>query len=107
MVDVSALRRLRSERVFAAWDGFVSPASVAASEQSIGLLIDELVALGPAASPAEVRRAVHSCVERFNHLDHGWICTIEREDICECLSRVVTHCGMDGSEEWVGENREW
>jgi len=70
-------------------------------------LIDNLIALGPAAHRALMRGAVHDCVERFNELDQGWIHTIEREDICDCLSRVVELCGLDGSADWIGEDREW
>jgi hypothetical protein len=107
MLDIAALRRLREERFFAAWDGCVPSESVEASEQAIRSLLDDLVALGPAASKEEVRHSVHQCVERFNGLDRGWICTIEREDICDCLARIVEHCGMDSSAEWIAENREW
>jgi hypothetical protein len=71
------------------------------------LLIDNLIALGSSASEMEIQQAVDQCVERFNKLDQGWIFTIEREDICDCLSRIVELCGFDGSAEWIAENREW
>ena len=107
MVDLTALRQLRDQRFFAAWDGCVRPESIAASEEAIRSLLDELMAPGSAGSLEEVRRAVHVCVERFNKLDDGWICTIEREDICDCLGRIVEHCGVDSSADWIAENREW
>jgi hypothetical protein len=50
---------------------------------------------------------VRRCVKRFNKLDDGWICTIEREDICDCLAQIVDLCGMDGSADWVDEDRDW
>ena len=107
MIDISALTRLRNERFFATWDGSVSPESIEASEQAIRSLLDSLVALGPVGREEEVRLAVHQCVERFNELDQGWIFTIEREDICDCLGRIVHQCGMDGTASWVAANREW
>jgi hypothetical protein len=107
MLDVTALKQFREQRFFAGWVGSVAPESVAASEQTIRALIDSLVALGPAAPETAVQEAVHDCVERFNELDQGWISTIEREDICDCLSRVVELCGLDSSADWIAENREW
>lgn len=107
MFDVTALRQFRTQRFFAAWDDSVSPESVAASEQTVRALIDSLIALGPAPPETAVQGAVHDCVERFNELDQGWISTIEREDICDCLSRIVEFCGLDSSADWIAENREW
>src|SRR5579859_1238666 len=106
MLDIAALGQFRERRFFAAWDGSVANDLVAASEKSIRLLIDRLIALGPAAAESAVQQAIHDCVEHFNELDQGWICTIEREDICDCLSRVVEYCGLDGSADWIAENRE-
>lgn len=107
MLDIVALRQHRDQRFFAAWNGSVPQESVADSEGSIRRLVDTLIVLGPTASESAVQRAVHECVERFNKMDQGWICTIEREDICDCLGRVVDLCGMDGSADWIAENREW
>lgn len=107
MLDIAALRKLREQRFFAAWDGSVPEEMLAASELAIRTLIDSLIAFGPAAPQTAVQRVVHECVERFNELDQGWISTIEREDICDCLSRVVDSCGLDGSADWIAENREW
>lgn len=52
------------------------------------------------------REAVAECIRRFNSLDDGWICTIEREDICEQIGRVIDACGFECDEDWVGE-RDW
>ena len=107
MLDITALKHFHEQRFFAAWNGSVAPGTVAASEHTIRALIDRLIALGPSAPETAVQEAVHDCVERFNELDQGWISTIEREDICDCLSRVVELCGLDASADWIAENREW
>ena len=107
MLDIAALRKFRDGRFFATWDGHVPPESVETSERTVRSLVDSLIALGPAGSESQVRQEVRQCVERFNELDQGWICTIEREDICDCLERIVEHCGIDASAEWIAENREW
>ncbi len=107
MLDIPGLQQFRGQRFFAGWDGYVAAEKVQASEDSIRSLIDALVALGPRGSKRTVRREVRACVERFNELDDGWICTIEREGIVECLGQIVDLCGMDGSAEWVDDGRDW
>ena len=107
MIDLAALRQFREQRYFADWDGSVPEEAIAAFEESIRKLVDTLIAVGPAASEPQVQEAVHACVAHFNELDQGWICTIEREDICDCLGQVVDLCGLDGSADWVAENRDW
>jgi hypothetical protein len=106
MADRAALRLLRGQRFFDGWDEFVSPEHVAASEASVRRLIDDLLALGPERTEEAARLAVDECVRRFNDLDDGWICTIEREDMYEQICRVVDACGFDCQEDWLDE-REW
>jgi hypothetical protein len=107
MLDIPGLQQFRGQRFFEGWDGYVAAEKVKASEDSIRTLIDALVSLGSDGVKKAVRRAVRQCVERFNEMDGGWICTIEREDIVECLGRIVDLCGMDGSAEWVDDGRDW
>jgi hypothetical protein len=63
----------------------------------------------PSGGPVGCRAAratVDECVRRFNALDDGWICTLEREDIYEQVGRVVEACGFGYDEDWITE-REW
>jgi hypothetical protein len=46
-------------------------------------------------------------VERYNELDDGFICTIEREELCDILYELGDFCGLDSEEDWVDEWREW
>ena len=71
-------------------------------------MIDEVVAIGPALDERTARRLVRQCVLRFNKLlDDGWICTIEREDICEELNRIIELCGFScDDEDWLA-GRDW
>lgn len=107
MINVAALEKIRDERCFTAWDGSVGETQVASSEEAIDSLVDTLLELGPIAPESAVRRAVHDCVERFNKLNDGWICTAEGETICACLEKVVLHCGLKTVPDWVGENCDW
>ena len=106
MADIPPLQRFREQRFFDGWDGFVAPECVEASETSVRRLIENLIALGPKPTEEEVRRVVDACVRRFNDLDDGWICTIEREDIYEQIGRIVGACGFDCQEDWLRE-RDW
>src|SRR5262245_48974796 len=106
MAEIAVLQRLRAERNFDGWDRFVAPEHVKASEAIVRRLIDDLIALGPKLTEEAARQAVAACVQRFNDLDDGWICTIEREDIYEQIGRVVDACGFDCQEDWLDE-RDW
>jgi hypothetical protein len=102
----AALKKLCGERFFDGWDEFLSPERVRASEDSVRRLVDDLLALGPEPDERAARSAVDACVRRFNDLDDGWICTIEREDICEQVGRAVEAAGFECDEDWLGE-RDW
>jgi hypothetical protein len=106
VADHAALRQLRGQRFFCGWDKLDSAHRVEASEAILHRLIDDLLALGPDPTEAATRLAVEECVRRFNALDDGWIYTIEREDICEQIGRVVDACGFDCQEDWLDE-RDW
>ena len=106
MADRRALKKLCGERFFENWDEFLSPERVRASEGSVHLLVDALLALGPKPAGRAARSAVDACVRRFNDLDDGWICTIEREDIGDQIGRVVEACGFEYDEDWLDE-RDW
>src|SRR5438270_10240211 len=105
-LDLTALRRLPEQRFFDGWDNVIVADRVAASESNLRRLIDDLLALGPELTEEAAQRAVDACVRRFNDLDDGWICTIEREDIFEQIGRVIDACGFDFDEDWLDE-RDW
>jgi hypothetical protein len=104
-VTSQKLQQLRTESFFKNWHDFVDEEYVEDSEASIRQLIDDLVALDR-LTEAAARKLVKACVVRFNDLDEGWICTIEREDICERIGRVVDTCGFSYDEDWTSE-RDW
>src|SRR5262245_43135866 len=106
MAKIAALKRLQKGRFFEAWDEFIEARRVRACEGYLRRLIDDLVALGPRMTEADARRAVNACVRRFNRIDDGWICTIEREDIFEQIGRVIDLCGFEYEEDWIG-GRDW
>ena len=106
-MNPDSLKQHREQRFFQAWDGFVATEHVSAAEEIIRQLIDGIVAFGSGLDENAARRLVRQAVERFNELNDGWICTIEREDICEELDRVIELCGFSSDDEdWLA-GREW
>ena len=106
-MDLDALKQHREQRFFQAWDGFVAADRIHVSEEAIRRLIDEMVAIGPALDERTARRLVRRSVIRFNAINDGWICTIEREDICEELDRIIELCGFScDDEDWLA-GRDW
>ena len=80
---------------------------MAAAEDSLRRLVDDLIALGPEPAEDDVRAAVAASVRRFNSLnDEGWICTLEREDIYEQIAKAIDLCGFECDEDRLGE-RDW
>jgi len=106
MSNIEALKRRRSEPVLAGWAGYVAEGLWNQSVASAHRLIDDLIGLGSDPKEADVKAAVDRCVVRFNELDDGWICTIEREDLFELICEVVGLAGFECDEDWVDE-REW
>jgi hypothetical protein len=106
MAHLAALRQLREQRFFGNWDEYITPENIEASEANVRRLIEALIALGPQPTEEDARRAVDECVRRFNNIDDGWICTTEREDIYEQVSRIVGVCGFDCQEDWL-DARNW
>jgi len=102
----NGMQQLRERRFFENWDGHVAPERVQTSEAILRRLIDDLLALGSAPTEPAVREAVTACVRRFNEIDDGWICTIEREDIYEQVGQIIDICGFEFDEDWVDE-RDW
>jgi len=101
------LAKVRGKRHFKSWDTFVDAKRIAKSEKSIDKLIDDLILLGDEPDEKKARRAVARCVKRFNTMDDdGWICTIEREDICEVIANLVTTCGFEDDDDWY-DDRDW
>jgi hypothetical protein len=101
------LAKVRGKRHFKSWDTFVDCPLVSRSEASIDKLIDDLILLGDEPDEAKARQAVARCVRRFNRMDDdGWICTTEREDICEVMDSLIETCGFEPGEDWQ-EDRDW
>lgn len=70
-------------------------------------LAQTLIALGRRGSVEDATDILRQCIEQYNELDEGFICTIEREELCDTLYEIGDACGLDGDEDWVDKWREW
>src|SRR4051812_11622811 len=101
--DIAALKARREQPWFAEWAGHVSDEHVEGATGALRELIDDIVALGPDPEEDDAREAVDKCVRRLNALDDGWITTMEREDLCEVIYKIVDLAGFEGDEDWTEE----
>ena len=106
MSNLMELKKLRDVEFFADWTKFRTVEQVVGSRDTVHQLIDELMALEDEPDETDVRAAVSRCVQRFNELDAGWIDSIERDDICETVWKLIDLAGFVGDEEWL-DDREW
>lgn len=100
-------KRLTDEKAsyFADWP--VQPEQREACWQNLAQTVDALIALGRRGTVEDATDILRRCVERYNDLDAGFICTIEREELCDILYEIGGYCGMDSEADWVDEWRDW
>lgn len=109
MINADSLARYLEARILPQWDGEVPARHVDATRLTLQRLVNGLAGLPPAASTTEIGRLFVSCVDELNELDMNdqFICTIEREDICDELYKLGDICGVaDQIDSWLG-NRDW
>lgn len=110
-MKTAALRKYRKRLTDAQGSYFgdwpVTPEQRAACWLVLAETVDALVALGPKGSVEDATAVLRHCVERYNELDEGFICTIEREELCDILYELGDLCGLDAEEDWVDEWRDW
>jgi hypothetical protein len=112
-MKTAALRRYRKrlddarDEYFQDWP--ISARKQAACWRNLAATLDALIALGPRGSEDAARDLLRRCVQKFNRLDQRdqFICTIEREELCEMLYEIGDLCGLPADEEYVDEWRDW
>jgi hypothetical protein len=110
-LELANLEKVRrtAALAFQQWDGYVSGGLVKASRDLFQQLIESLIALGSTPSVTDVLFVLQSFIEAMNRLDSEnghWITTVEREDICEALDRVIELTGLQDREE-LDEGTIW
>src|SRR5580692_10042732 len=69
--------------------------------QNLVQTLDALITLGSQGTIEDATDILRQCVERYNELDEGFICTIEREELCDIIYEIGGYCGLDRKEDWV------
>ena len=85
----------------------IEPEQREACWATLARCLDALIALGPDATREQATEVFRRCVEAYNDLDDGFICTIEREELCDILDTIGDLSGMDLEEDWIDEWRDW
>jgi hypothetical protein len=113
-MDLEGLREYRNrfaaerDSYFGDWP--IEPGVREACQENLSHTLDALIALGPGAPGVAALGVLRRCVERFNELDEAdepFICTIEREELCDILYEIGDLCGLESGDEWVDEWRDW
>ena len=106
-IDRAKLRALRSADFLATWNG-VSSSSIAATRSLLEAAVDGLAGLSDASSRNERAAIIRDAVGALNAANDGFICTLEREDICDFLVSVGTAAGLDeATVDDALEERDW
>jgi hypothetical protein len=101
------LHELAKQTPFKSWGRFVEAEYLHEARALVRAAIRALIALGPDAPAAAKLDVIRECVEGFNDIDDGWICTIEREDICELLDELGARVDLDDYGEALECWRDW
>lgn len=104
------LARLSKGKRFTSWKSTVSAQAIQSVRELFDLTTQKLIALGPSRTEKQVAKAIHECIERLNKLDRKFgyfICTEEREDLCEAISQLVHACGFEELGEIADQWRNW
>ena len=92
-------------RIFKGWIEAVDGSVIMAAEALVIALRDRL------AQGKSARRALGTCIRALNKLDakHGFIGTIEAEDLVELLIDDAVKGGLESAEaeEWLDSLRDW
>jgi hypothetical protein len=104
------LDKLRNKRQFTEWRGHVPQKALQACRDIFRDTIDALIDLGPKAKKRTKIAVLRQCIERLNELDkqhEQFICTIEREDLCEAFYEVTHAAGLKDCGDLADEWRDW
>ncbi|MEM9283792.1 MAG: hypothetical protein AAGA96_18375 [Verrucomicrobiota bacterium] len=105
---MTTLTDFRDQTLFESWEGEIEASQLAATRLLFRQLIDDLIGAGEHASSANITQKFERCVKGLNKLDEEkqFICTIEREELCDELYAIGAATGMP-DDDWVDEWRDW
>ena len=99
------LVRLRKQRFFSEWNGFVSASMIRAARKIVQQTIDDLIALGSKPTKKQALPVLRNYIESFNAMDK--IDTIQRENICDVFYEIVRVAGLKGCDDLAERWRDF
>ena len=107
-MDIAQLEELKRSELLSEWMDYVDEADVLACRKILRDTIDKLLDAGPKKVTELGPSIITEAVRALNEIDTGFICTIEREDLCEFFEDLGEQCGLSAEDiEEALENREW
>lgn len=107
MIDFDGLKSyINSDDLLTSWEGNVGAAALDATRITLRELASGLIAIGGAAKTDQIGKLFTECIDRLNALDseHEFICTIEREDLCEEFYVLGELCQVsENVDDWLSE----
>lgn len=100
------LDKLRRQRFFTQWDGFVSTSMIRAARKIAKQTIDQLIALGPRPTKKQAVPILRNYIESFNVMADP-IDTISRDDICDVFYEIVRVTGLKGCDDLAERWRDF
>jgi hypothetical protein len=95
------LEKLQAETPFSSWEGHVSPEALGESRLIYTSTLSKLAEIGPGKPEDVYIPVLNRYIEEFNRIDeeYEFIETIEREDICEQLGKILDVLKIPGIAE--------
>lgn len=109
MINVDGLKSYVNSDLLTSWEGDVDVAALDATRITLRELASGLISIAGAPKMDQIGKLFTECIDRLNALDseHEFICTIEREDLCEQIYALGDLCqASENVDDWLG-NRDW
>lgn len=110
MINVDGLKSyIKSDDLLTSWEGEVDAAALESTRKTLRELASGLIAVAGAAKMDQIGKLFSECIDRLNALnsEHEFICTIEREDLCEEFYALGELCQVsENVDDWLSE-RDW
>ena len=109
VINTVQLHEYIQKAIFTSWKGYVPDVALNSTREIFRDFIKQLLSLGESPSKSLLESAFANCGEQLNSLDsrNQFICTIEREDLCEEFYEIGDTCGAsyDEIDQWI--TRDW
>lgn len=92
------------------WEDCIPENALVKVRELLQKTMEEIFTIKPTPKNRKGRKIIKECVHNLNTLNmeyNDFICTTEREDLCEILCNLLEFLGVESPEEVIEENRNW